>query len=110
MDGTPHPEPSSDLALAALECPMAQPNDAEAPTIRAYLLALVRAVWTRGEGFSGKHPFGNSSWESEVYAALGRAGLIHATFDSDGGIEEADEAAGDALILAAIERLGTPGS
>jgi len=97
-------------AQATLDCPMRLPNDADAPTVRAYLMALVREVWRRGEGFSGKRPFGNSSWESDVYYALGRVGLIRATFDADGELLDVDEDAGNVLILAAIDQLSEGGA
>ncbi len=58
-----------------LACPMAQ-NDAEAATVRDYLKALLRGVWNEGEGFNGKRPFGNSSWEYEVFSALAKGKLI----------------------------------
>ena len=51
------------------------PNDAEAKTVREYLVALARTVWEEGEGFSGKRPFGNSGWEHEVYNSLEAFGL-----------------------------------
>lgn len=44
-------------------------NDAEADTIGDYFRALLMAIWTEGEGFSGKRPFGNSGWDSELYSA-----------------------------------------
>lgn len=93
-------------AEAVLACPMKQPNDAEAPTVRAYLIALLRELWQEGEGFSGKRPFGNSSWENEIYDSLGQAGIIHATFDEDGYCDGADTGTADKLIFAAIESLG----
>ena len=33
-----------------------QPNDANAATVREYLLALLKEVWREGEGFNGKRP------------------------------------------------------
>lgn len=35
-------------------------NDADASTIKSYLLSLLTELWSKGEGFSGKRPFGNS--------------------------------------------------
>lgn len=88
-----------------LDTPMSD-NDAEATTVREYLVKLLAQVWTEGEGFSGKRPFGNSSWEYELYGALARAGHIAGTFDDDGWVESIDTGAGDALIAAAIKELG----
>ena len=80
-----------------LALPM-QHNDAEAATIGDYLKALLRELWRRGEGFSGKRPFGNSGWEHELYRALIAGGAVNGTLDAD-----ADDA-----ILGAIDALGVP--
>lgn len=86
-------------------------NDAGADTIRGYLIELLAAVWREGEGFSGKRPFGNSSWEWELYRPLVRANVIAGSFcDADECcgycLEEPDWDAGDKLIAAAIAELG----
>ena len=87
-----------------LDCPM-QGNDAEAKTIREYLVALARGAWVEEDGFGGKRPFGNSSWKFEVYTALGHAGLIEASFDDDGYLDSADRGRANEMILAALDRL-----
>ena len=89
--------------LQVLEVVMGDPNDAKASTVGEYLTALLSTLWTRGENFSGKRPFGNSSWPYEVYSALGRAGYVDATFDEDGLVEEVDSVTADRLILEAID-------
>ncbi|MFE2994179.1 hypothetical protein ACFXG4_04095 [Nocardia sp. NPDC059246] len=86
-----------------------QDNDADAETIRGYLLALLRQLWEHGEAFGGKRPFGNSGWEYELYEPLARAGLIEATFDEDGYFDTCDNHAGHELIAQAITALGTTG-
>ena len=92
--------------LLALELP---PNDSGATTVRGYLIALLAAVWRETEGFSGKRPFGNSSWQCDLYAPMIKAGFVPGTLDEDGYLDGYfDEAPADALILAAIERLGQP--
>jgi hypothetical protein len=77
---------AAELAEVVLACPMGQPNDAEADTVQDYLTALLRQLWEEPDCFSGKRPFGSSSWQSQIYEALGRKNLISATFDglSDG--------------------------
>ncbi|GLY81868.1 hypothetical protein [Actinoallomurus iriomotensis] len=90
-----------------LDTPMG-PNDAGAATIRDYLTRLLAELWKDGEGFSGKRPFGNSSWEGELLSALARAGHITGTLDEDGYLDDADEETGYALIAAAIRALGAP--
>lgn len=79
--------------------------DIDAPTIGAYLIALLRQVWEDGEGFNGKRPWGNSGWEFEVYEALVRGGLIPGKFDSCGYLEDVDTKAAHALVLTAIDAL-----
>lgn len=86
-----------------LDLPM-QENDSKASTVRDYLKALLEELWQHGEGFSGKRPFGNSSWEYDLYEALGRAGLIHVTFDDD-YLDEIDVEKANLLIRDAIKSL-----
>lgn len=81
------------------------PNDADAKTIREYLKALLKAVWTEGEGFSGKRPFGNSGWQYDMYPALIKAGMVTGKLDDQGFVEEVDDSAAEKLILGAIESL-----
>lgn len=87
-------------AQQVLDCPMGE-NDAEAKTIRDYLSKLLSLVWQEEEGFDGKRPFGNSSWQLEVYAALAENALIEATKDewNDWNYRDADA---NALVQTAI--------
>lgn len=80
-------------------------NDSGASTVRGYLVALLRALWHEGEGFSGKRPFGNSGWSSDLVAPLVRAGLVAGSFDEDGYLDECDDKAAYRLVAAAIGRL-----
>jgi hypothetical protein len=92
--------------LLALQLPE---NASGATTVRGYLIAILAAVWRETEGFSGKRPFGNSSWQCDLYAPMIKAGFVPGTLDEDGYLDGYfDEAPADALILAAIERLGQP--
>ena len=50
-------------------------NDAEAATVRDYLLELLHAVLVEEESFSGKRPFGNSGWQHDLLGPLGEAGF-----------------------------------
>ena len=74
-------------------------------TIRAYLVELLRVLWTEGEGFSGKRPFGNSGWEFDLYAALVAGGAITGELDEDGYLVEYDKQAADKLIFEVIDSL-----
>ena len=82
-------------------CPMRE-NDAGAATVGEYLVALLCKVWQEEQGFSGKRPFGNSSWQWEVYESLGDAGLIEVTYDEWEEPNLADRRAVDRLIERAI--------
>ena len=80
-------------------------NDIEAETIKDYLKELLLTLWEKGEGFSGKRPFGNSGWEHELYAPLVAAGLVKGKLDEDGYIMSFDEKKANKLIFEAIESL-----
>lgn len=88
-----------------LALPM-HPNDSGAETIRGYLVALLAEVWNEGDQFSGKRPFGNSGWETDLYIPLIEAELIAGSFDDHGYPEDYDSTNGDHLILLAITALG----
>ncbi len=79
-------------------------NDADAGTVRDYLKALLNALWLEEESFSGKRPFGNSGWQSDVYIALIRGGGVEGSVDDEGDWET-DEKAADAVVLSAIAAL-----
>ncbi len=90
-----------------LDLPM-QPNDSGADTVRGYLVALLTKLWQEGEGFSGKCPFGNSSWKWDLYAALATAGYANNPFDEHGYVtsdNDFDEHAAKRLIAEAIGAL-----
>lgn len=91
-----------------LDLPMDE-NDAGAETIREYLRNLLTEVIVKGEGFSGKRPFGNSGWEYELFTALAKNNKIdHKKTEYDDGYVEYydyDEHRGYTLLLCAIERM-----
>lgn len=81
-------------------------NDSGAEDIRGYLKALMLTLWEEKEGFSGKRPFGNSSWDGDLEIALVRAGYVKGAFSSDGDyLDECDTEMVDKLIRKAIEAL-----
>jgi hypothetical protein len=85
--------PSPELVLA---CPMdPHGNDAGASTIREYLVLLLSALLDETDGFSAKHPFGNSDWIFELYTALAREFPedFPAEFDEDGRLNVFSETA-----------------
>lgn len=84
------------------------PNDSGADTVRGYLIALLSAVWTEGEEFNGKKPFGSSGSEDALFAALARAGMIEGELDPDGYLEVSspgEDRKGQEIILNAIRAL-----
>jgi hypothetical protein len=80
-------------------------NDAGAPDVRAYLKALLEKLIQDEECFSGKRPFGNSGWLSDLYKPLVQAKLIDGSLDEDGYIGECDSEAAKKLIVEAIRSL-----
>ena len=70
-------------------------------TLKQYFILLAQTVWKEGEEFSGKRPWGNSSWQYEVYAAMIKNGF-EGKLDSYGGVEKIDTRAADEAIVAAI--------
>ena len=90
-----------------LTAPMDE-NDANAETIGGYLHKLLHTLWSEGTGFSGKRPFGNSSWEYDLYGALGKNGFVEMSFDDDGFIEDFDDetrSKANRIIFACIDQL-----
>ena len=81
-------------------------NDAKAPNVRAFLKALLKTIWVEEDRFSGKRPFGSSSWDSELFEPLIRARVVTGSFDQDGYIQELDRPDAEAAIASAIDALG----
>lgn len=75
-------------------------------TVRSYLLALLLLVWQEGEGFSGKRPWGNSGWDSDLALALVLGGAMEGVVDLEGPwLDNCDYAEVNRLIAAAIGAL-----
>jgi len=90
-----------------LACPMdPKDNEAGVSSVREYLVALLRELWTNKDTFSGKRPFGMSYWQGELYWALVQAGLVSAEFDEDGDLVRLDSDTADQLVADAIQHLG----
>jgi hypothetical protein len=87
-----------------LKLPM-DANDSGATTIKGYLHALLKKLWQEEEGFSGKRPFGNSGWSSDLHKPLIIAGAVKGRLDPDGYIQECDSKEADRLIFEAIDAL-----
>lgn len=92
---------------AVLRCPMGR-NDADAATVGGFLTALLSALWSEGEGFSGKRPLGNSDWQYQVYEALVKNDLVEGHLDCEGYLDEFSydaEHKANKLILQVIPHL-----
>lgn len=50
-------------------------------TPREYLTDLLQKILSEGECFSGKRPWGNSGWESELALPLIQSGALKGTID-----------------------------
>ena len=81
-----------------------QENDAGAKTIGEYLVKLLLTLWDEKECFSGKRPFGNSSWEYEIYAALISSEVVLGSLDEEGYIIDVDYEAADIIVREIISR------
>jgi hypothetical protein len=66
-------------------------HDTNATTIKEFLKNLLEVLWSEGESFSGKRPFGNSGWDWELYATLIHHGVVKGKLDSDNCIEKLSE-------------------
>jgi hypothetical protein len=93
--------PASAMPQQVLDLPLPE-NDSGASTVRGYLGALLAGLWREEAGFSGKRPFGNSSWQYDIYVPMIHAGMVAGQLDEDGYVERVDVPAADNLILAAI--------
>jgi len=68
-------------------------------TIGDFLTELLATLWSEKDEFSGKHPFGNSGWEYDLYRPLIEHGIIEGSFDEYGDFEDFDQRLADKIIL-----------
>lgn len=80
-----------------LDLPME--SDIGETTIRGFLTALLQELWTEGEGFSGKRPFGNGDWQFQIYLPLVKAGLVKGEIDDDGYLDNVDYKLANKIVL-----------
>lgn len=103
--------PEKPTVELVLNCPMVENvnNPGElpynAPTVGVFLVSMLGQLWKERHLFDGKRPYGDSSWNLDVYASLGKAGLIECTFDEDGYIETVNDELADELVAEAIASL-----
>lgn len=58
-------------------------EDAEANSLREYFQNLLFQLWLKGEGFSGKRPFGNSGWKYDIAQCLVAQNVLVGFTDGD---------------------------
>ncbi len=73
-------------------------------TIRAYLRALLERLFEEEDGFSGKRPFGNSCWSTDLAVPLIDGGMLSGTVE-DGCAEGYDMGSYWQCVFAMIEAL-----
>ena len=74
-------------------------------TIKEYLKTLLLTLWKEEEGFSGKHPLGNSGWKFDIYIPLIGAGVVQGLMDDEGFIDWVDAIGADQIIADIIRSL-----
>lgn len=74
-------------------------------TISEYLKTLLKTLWEEEEGFSGKRPFGNSGWKSDIFECLVKNSVIDGRLDSEGYIDRIDYDTGDKIIYLLLDYL-----
>ena len=74
-------------------------------TIGDYFKNLLLTLWNEGENFSGKRPFGNSSWEYDIYKPLIKARIIEGKLDEYGGVDDVDIYRADEVIFELIDAI-----
>lgn len=91
---------------AILNIPFYSDDLNDTVTIKEYLKELLVTLWKEGEGFSGKRPFGNSGWESDLYLPLVEHNVLHGKIDNEfGDLLEVDKKQGHKLILDLINEV-----
>jgi len=71
-------------------------------TIREFFGILMRTLWEEKENFSGKHPFGNSSWDSDLICCLIKNKLVTGSLDGYGDIADYNQDEVDKFVLLKI--------
>jgi len=71
-------------------------------TIRQFFFELMKIFWYDPEGFSGKRPFGNSGWDSDLIICLVKNKLIKGKLDEDGYLEDYSNKECDQFVMSKI--------
>lgn len=68
-----------------------------------YLKQLLLDLWSWGENFKSKRPYGYSDWQFDAYKALIVGGFISGSIDQYGYVENLDPQEADRYILDLIK-------
>lgn len=74
-------------------------NDAGAATVGQYLIILAHKVWSEGEGFSGKRPFGNSGWHCDLWKTFIKHDVVRGEIDEEGDVASIDDWSFDSAMI-----------
>ena len=72
-------------------------------SVRDYLHELLYKLWSQGEDFSSKRPFGNSGWEYDICTALVAGEFVSGETDEDGFLVSCDEDEANQLVFDMID-------
>ena len=78
---------TSAQVAAALETRFLSDDLHKRVSLRQYFKAQLSALWRESDGFSGKHPLGNSGWDWEIAIMLIKHGFIKGELDRNGDLE-----------------------
>lgn len=93
---------------AIMSLPMPHPESGDDSTIGENLRDIMRRVWEKEEGFSGKRPWGYSGWQLSFYEVLVKFDVIEGSFDEYGYLDSCDDADGFEIICECIEKFTYP--
>lgn len=60
-------------------------------TIEEWLKLLLLSLWDEREQFSGKRPFGESSWDFRIYEQFIKHKVIEGTLDEHGYVQDCSD-------------------
>lgn len=87
-----------------LDTPFYSNDLREKTTLRGYFQKLLLTLWDELDSFSGKRPFGDSSWDAQLGLDLAKAGIIKSV-PSEWDDEGYDETELDQVVIEAINSL-----
>lgn len=84
----------------------------EEVTLGEYLTLLLKTLLEEQEGFSGKRPFGNSGWMTDISIGLVKGGAVdgRVKYDEDGFVDDATYSREEVMevLMKALKEMYTP--